>query len=168
MIERDANQSEAAQFKKIFKVDLSQKDENGFVAKQEIVDLLAIQDPNDLNGDGSTTFKFPFETIEDVLVIDPTTILVANDNNYPFSVGRPPAIDNNEIILLQLEQPLNLDPRVGLAGLLATESTQALPAGLRSGLASMTAGMGDRYPSDLTDPLILAASSSSLTPPASF
>lgn len=168
VIERDPNQGEAAQFKKIFKVDLSQKDENGFVAKQEIADLLAIQDPNDLNGDGSTTFKFPFETIEDVLVIDPTTILVANDNNYPFSVGRPPAIDNNEIILLQLEQPLNLDPRVGLAGLLATESTQALPAGLRSSLASMTAGMGDRYPSDLTDPLILAASSSSLTPPASF
>jgi glycerophosphoryl diester phosphodiesterase len=167
VIERDPNQGDAAQFKKIFKVDFSQKDEHGFVAKQEIVDLLAIHDPNDLNGDGSTTFKFPFETIEDVLVIDPTTLLVANDNNYPFSVGRPPAIDNNEIILLQLEQPLNVDPRVGLAGLMATESTQALPAGLRSSLASITAGMGDRNPLT-TDPLILAASSSSLIPPALF
>ncbi|MBW4694082.1 MAG: hypothetical protein KME27_20245 [Lyngbya sp. HA4199-MV5] len=55
--------------------------------------------------------------MEDVLVIDANTILVANDNNYPFSSGRSPAIDNNEIILLQLEQPLKLDPRVGLAGL---------------------------------------------------
>lgn len=115
VIERDNNQADAAKFKKIFQVNLSKQDANGFVAKTEIVDLLNIQDPNDLNGDGSTTFKFPFQTIEDVLVIDPTTILVANDNNYPFSVGRPPNIDNNEIILLQLETPLNVDPRVGLA-----------------------------------------------------
>jgi glycerophosphoryl diester phosphodiesterase len=52
-----------------------------------------------------------------VLVLDQNTILVANDNNYPFSVGRPPGIDHNEIIQLQLDKPLNLDPRVGLAGL---------------------------------------------------
>ncbi|MBE9181521.1 esterase-like activity of phytase family protein [Oculatella sp. LEGE 06141] len=117
VIERDQNQADAAQFKKIFKVDFSQRDANGFVAKEEVADLLNIQDPDDLNGDGSTTFDLPFQTIENVLVVDSNTILVANDNNYPFSVGRPPAIDNNEIILLQLDQPLNLDPRVGLAGL---------------------------------------------------
>lgn len=115
VIERDNLQADAAQFKKIFKVDFSQKDANGFVAKEELVDLLNIQDPDDLNQDGSTTFSFPFQTIESVLVLDANTILVANDNNYPFSVGRPPAIDNNEIIILGLENPLNLDPRVGLA-----------------------------------------------------
>ena len=65
--------------------------------------MLNIQDPNDLNGDGKTTFDFPFLTIENVLVVDKNTILVANDNNYPFSTGRPgndpqnPVIDNNEI-----------------------------------------------------------------------
>jgi glycerophosphoryl diester phosphodiesterase len=117
VIERDNGQGDAAQFKKIYKVDLSQKDSNGFVSKQEIVDLLNVKDPNDLNQDGSTNFRFPFQTIEDVLVIDENTILVANDNNYPFSIGRPPAIDNNEIILLELDKPLNLDPRVGVAGL---------------------------------------------------
>jgi glycerophosphoryl diester phosphodiesterase len=117
VIERDNNQGDSAQFKKIFKVDLSQKDANGFVQKEEVADLLNIQDPNDLNQDGSTTFRFPFQTIEDVLVLDENTILVANDNNYPFSVGRPPSIDNNEIIQLQLDKPLNLDPRVGFAGL---------------------------------------------------
>jgi glycerophosphoryl diester phosphodiesterase len=117
IIERDNNQGAAAQFKKIFKVDFSQQDANGFVAKTEIANLLDIKDPDDLNKDGSTSFNFPFQTIEDVLVIDANTILVANDNNYPFSSGRSPAIDNNEIILLQLEQPLKLDPRVGLAGL---------------------------------------------------
>ncbi|MEA5572729.1 glycerophosphodiester phosphodiesterase family protein [Calothrix sp. UHCC 0171] len=116
VIERDNNQGDAAKFKKIYKVDFSQKDLNGFVAKQEVADLLNIQDPQDLDKDGSSTFKMPFQTIEDVLVIDEKTILVANDNNYPFSVGRPPAIDNNEIIILELDKPLNLDPRVGIAG----------------------------------------------------
>jgi glycerophosphoryl diester phosphodiesterase len=116
VIERDNNQGDAAKFKKIFKVDFSQKDANGFVAKQEIADLLNIQDPNDLNKDGTTTFKFPFQTIENVLVIDGNTILVANDNNYPFSLGRPPAIDNSEMLILGLDQPLKVDPRVGIAG----------------------------------------------------
>jgi hypothetical protein len=117
VIERDNGQADTAKFKKIYKVDFSQKDANGYVAKEEVADLLNIQDPNDLNQDGSTNFTFPFQTIENVLVIDEKTILVANDNNYPFSVGRPPAIDNDEIILLGLEKSLNLDPRVGLPGL---------------------------------------------------
>jgi glycerophosphoryl diester phosphodiesterase len=114
VIERDPNQGDAAKFKKIFKVDLSKKDADGFFAKEEVVDLLNIQDPQDLNKDGKTTFTFPFETIEDVLVIDKNTLLVANDNNYPFSLGRPPAIDNNESILLKLENPLKVDPRAGV------------------------------------------------------
>lgn len=119
VIERDNGQGASAQFKKIYKIDLSQTDANGFVSKEEVVDLLNIQDPNDINGDGQTTFNFPFQTIEDVLVIDRNTILVANDNNYPFSTGRPgndpqnPNIDNTEILLLRLERPLNLAPGVG-------------------------------------------------------
>jgi glycerophosphoryl diester phosphodiesterase len=108
VIERDGNEGEEAQFKKIFQVDFSQVDENGFVFKKELVDLLKVQDPNDINGDGSTTFTFPFLTIEDLLVIDENTILVANDNNYPFSIGRPPEIDNTEIIQIKLPEPLNL------------------------------------------------------------
>ncbi|BAZ47469.1 phytase [Nostoc sp. NIES-4103] len=108
VIERDNNQGANAKFKKIFKVDFSQIDTNGFVAKEEIVDLLNIQDPNDLNQDGSTQFTFPFQTIEDVVVLDANTILVANDNNYPFSTGRSGGIDNNEIIILDLAKPLNL------------------------------------------------------------
>ena len=114
VIERDGGQGETAEFKKVFKIDLSQIDEAGFVAKEEVVDLLDIRDPWDLNGDGETTFDFPFVTIEDVLVINPQTILVANDNNYPFSIGRGPDIDNNEIILLRLTQRLDVDPRLGV------------------------------------------------------
>ncbi|WP_262562784.1 esterase-like activity of phytase family protein [Acaryochloris sp. CCMEE 5410] len=117
VIERDGNQGDEAAFKQIFKVDLSQVDANGFVYKEELVDLLNIDDPNDLNGDGDNSFKFPFVTIEDVLVVDEDTLVVANDNNYPFSVGRGPDIDNNEIIQIKLNESLDLDPRVGLAGL---------------------------------------------------
>ncbi len=113
VIERDGGQGETAEFKQIFKIDLTDKDESGFVSKELIVDLLQIQDPNDLNGDGETSFDFPFVTIEDVLVLDENTILVANDNNYPFSIGRGPDIDNTEMILLELPESLDLDPRLG-------------------------------------------------------
>lgn len=112
VIERDGGQGESAMFKKVFKIDLSDQDSSGIVAKTEVVDLLNVNDPADLNGDGETTFTFPFVTIEDVLVIDSDTILVANDNNYPFSVGRGPDIDNNEIILLTLDMELDVDPRI--------------------------------------------------------
>ena len=43
--------------------------------------------------------------------------MVANDNNFPFSVGRGPDIDNNEIVLLELDTPLNLDRRLGAESL---------------------------------------------------
>ncbi|GGA58510.1 glycerophosphodiester phosphodiesterase family protein [Okeania sp. KiyG1] len=108
VIERDGEQGDDAQFKKIFKIDISEVDDEGFVAKEEVVDLLNIDDPNDLNDDGETTFDFPFVTIENVLVLDEDTILVANDNNYPFSIGRGPDIDNNEIIQIDLDELLNL------------------------------------------------------------
>jgi glycerophosphoryl diester phosphodiesterase len=117
VIERDKLQGDEAEFKKIFKIDLSQQDNDGYVAKKEVVDLLNINDPSDLNTDSSTKFRFPFVTIEDVLVIDENTILVANDNNYPGSGGRSEEPDPNEVLLLKLDQPLNLDPRVGIDAL---------------------------------------------------
>lgn len=113
VIERDGNQGDEAEFKKVFKIDISQVDPNGYVKKEEVVDLLNIADPQDLNSDGSTSFDFPFVTIENVLAVDENTILVANDNNYPFSIGRGPDIDNSEIILLELDEPLHLDPLLG-------------------------------------------------------
>jgi glycerophosphoryl diester phosphodiesterase len=122
VIERDNNQGASAAFKKIFKVDFRQIDEGGFVEKQEVANLLSIEDPNDLNADGSNTYTMPFQTIEDVLVLDSQTILVANDNNYPFSIGRPPGIDNNEIVMLELDTPLALDPRLGVAAATAEVS----------------------------------------------
>jgi glycerophosphoryl diester phosphodiesterase len=115
VIERDGTEANANGFKKLFKIDISRKDAQGFLAKEEIANLMAIQDPADLNGDGKSTYSMPFVTIENVIALDSNHLLVANDNNYPFSKGRPPEIDNNEIITLKLDSPLNLDPRLGTA-----------------------------------------------------
>jgi glycerophosphoryl diester phosphodiesterase len=111
VIERDGGQGADAKFKKIFKIDIGKVGRDGYVAKEEVVDLLKIADPNDLNRDKSTSFSFPFVTIENVLVLDAKTILVANDNNYPFSIGRGPDIDNNEIVVLKLDRRLRLHAR---------------------------------------------------------
>ena len=116
-IERDDFQADDAFFKKVFKIDISQVDENGFVHKEEVIDLLDIADPNDLNGDNSLVFDLPITSVESVLVIDEKTVLVSVDNNYPFgsfASGRPPALDNNEIILVELAEPLDLDLRLGI------------------------------------------------------
>lgn len=119
VIERDNRQgdpnnpsfSDPAQFKRLYKVDLRQRDQAGFVKKELLVDLLNIADPQGLGGNGTVNgrFTFPFVTIESVLPIDANTLLVINDNNYPFSVGRTPGKpDDSEFILIKLDQPLNL------------------------------------------------------------
>ncbi len=93
-------------FKKLFRIDIRQTDAAGNVLKTEIVDLMNIADPNDLNGDGSTTFTFPYVTIEDVLVLDSNTLLVINDNNYPGTGGRDLNSDPTEFLRITLANPV--------------------------------------------------------------
>ena len=109
-------------FKKIFKVDLNQVDASGDLVKTEVVDLMNIADPNDLNGDGSAAFTFPFTTIESVLILDAHTLLVANDNNYPGTGGRDLGSDNTEFLKIHLDQALNV-------GAVPEPSTYALMLG---------------------------------------
>lgn len=119
IIERDSLQGDPnkpgftnpAKFKRIYKINLDKLDQDGFVEKVLLVDLLNIADPNGLGGNGTTNgvFTFPFVTIESVLPINPRTLLVINDNNYPFSVGRTPGkADDNEFVLIRLDAPLQL------------------------------------------------------------
>lgn len=103
----DANAANG--FKKIFKIDIADLDAQGFAKKTEVVDLLNIADPHDLNGDGKTSFDFPFVTIEDVLILDANTLLVINDNNYPGNGGRTRVgPDSTEFIRISLDTPLNV------------------------------------------------------------
>ena len=119
VIERDNGQGNAgdpafpnpALSKKIYKIDLNDIGSDGFVKKELVADLLNVADPNNLGGNGTQNgmFTFPFVTIESVLPLDSQTLLVANDNNYPFSVGRTAGQpDNNELIQIKLSQPLDL------------------------------------------------------------
>lgn len=110
IIERDNNEGDdgrekAAVFKRIYLVDLARADENGVLEKIAYIDLMAIQDPEGLAPRGSMdgVFTFPFVTIENVDLVDATTIVVANDNNYPGSTGREAGrADDNEYILLDV------------------------------------------------------------------
>jgi hypothetical protein len=106
VIERDNFEGPAAQFKKIFTVNLSETNNEGFLIKHEVADLLNISDPDGIAGQGAT-FRFPFQTIESVIPLSRQRIGVLNDNNYPFSSGRTPGQpDPNEFIILRLERPL--------------------------------------------------------------
>ena len=96
-------------FKKVFLIDLQGVPDGGTVRKTELVDLMNLADPFDLNADGQTTFTFPYTTIEDVLVLDPRTILVVNDNNFPYGGGRELASDNTEFLKIRLPFSLTGD-----------------------------------------------------------
>lgn len=111
IIERNgATATSGTPFKKIFQIDLNKVDASGNVIKTEVVDLMNIADPHDLNGDGSNAFTFPFTTIESVLILDANTLLVANDNNYPGVGGRNLGSDNTEFLKIHLDQALNVTP----------------------------------------------------------
>jgi hypothetical protein len=103
-------QNVPAKFKRVYKVSLKDTDANGFVRKIGYIDLLDIKDPKNVAKVGSQggKFTFPFVTIEDVDVVDAEHIIVANDNNLPYSSGRQLGKnDDNEFILLHVPELLS-------------------------------------------------------------
>ncbi len=136
VLERDQNQGADSRFKRVFLIDLNA---DGFVRKTAVADLLNIPDPLGLGGNGTVggVFSMPFITIETIIPIDANTIVVGNDNNYPFSAGRTPGVpDNNEFALIRLDQPLALDPALALAVTVPEPASAAL---LGLGLAGAAA-----------------------------
>lgn len=93
-------------FKRLYLIDFTGVASGGTVSKTPLVDLMNVADPDDLNGDGSTVFTLPYVTIENVLVLDRRTLLVANDNNFPYGGGRALASDNTEFLRIRLPKPL--------------------------------------------------------------
>lgn len=111
VIERDGGQGDTAQFKRIYLADTRDRDGDGLMDKTLVADLLDIANPKGLGGFGET-FRFPFQTIEDVNLVDDRTLAVLNDNNFPFSSGRTAGkADNNEFITIRLSAPLHADKR---------------------------------------------------------
>ena len=124
VLERDSNGDglAAPRLKKVFLVDTDQDGrDHEYVQKSSLVDLMAVPDPLRLGSDGDF-FRFPFNTIESVHVVDDRTIIVANDNNFPFSNGRARsqaadrqsglAPDDTELILVRVGTSLRPDARL--------------------------------------------------------
>jgi len=88
VIERDNGEGPTAVFKKIYLVHLDEVDESGFLVKEEVVDLMAIADPNRLGGTGAI-FTFPFQTIESVIPLSPRTDWRAERQQLPVQQGSP-------------------------------------------------------------------------------
>ncbi len=96
---------DVAKFKRIYKVELTDANAGGSLRKVGYIDLLNIQDPKHLARKPLTggVLAFPFFTIENVDIVDPTHIVVGNDNNLPFSSSREPnQADDNELVLLDV------------------------------------------------------------------
>jgi hypothetical protein len=116
VIERDNNQGAGATLKRIYVVDLRKVAADGTLEKTLAVDLMNISDPSGLSLPGrpgdlglGTTFSFPYTTIESVLPLDAERLLVTNDNNFPFSTGRNPALPDYEDFIVVRTGPLK-DP----------------------------------------------------------
>lgn len=117
LTERDGKEGREAAIKRIYRVDLRRSGPDGALLKTLVADLLDIADP-----DGITTaesgavglgphYTFPYVTPECLAVLDRHTLLVACDNNYPFSSGRRPGVpDDNEFIRLRLPVALDREP----------------------------------------------------------
>lgn len=97
--------------KNIVLVDTASIDAEGYIRRIGYIDLLDIADPDGKAISGlkpaEGPFTFPFFTIEDVARVDDTHIMVANDNNLPFSGGREIGkAAHNEFILLSVPELL--------------------------------------------------------------
>ncbi|WAS90880.1 esterase-like activity of phytase family protein [Nannocystis punicea] len=110
VIERDDSEGELGGFKAIRELSLGAPGATtGAVTR---IDLLAIADPHGLApavpgdvGVGEGRFAMPFVTIESLVLLPREQVLVANDNNFPFSVGRHRGDgrpDDEEFVVLQI------------------------------------------------------------------
>jgi hypothetical protein len=96
--------------KRVVLIDTATVDADGFVRRIGHIDLMNIADPEgkarlETAGGAAGRFSLPFFTIEDVMAVDDTHIMVGVDNNLPFSSGR--ALDraaDNEIVLLAVPE----------------------------------------------------------------
>ncbi|MDP3085717.1 MAG: esterase-like activity of phytase family protein [Rubrivivax sp.] len=98
-----------ARFKRVYKIDLSALDAQGFVRKVGYIDLLDIADPKGVArlGAANGRFSFPHWCIEGLDIVDADHIVVLNDNNLGVSAAREFGKNEaNEIILLRVSELL--------------------------------------------------------------
>ncbi len=95
----------AVRKKCIYKVNINSTDNYGFLNKTLVANLVDIEDTNSLGGDNTINdvYTFPMECVEAIHLISDTSLIVANDNNYPG--GSPSRLttqpDDNEFACIQ-------------------------------------------------------------------
>jgi glycerophosphoryl diester phosphodiesterase len=112
LIERDDFEGPVSVTKRLYQIDLSRTDHDGFVDKRLVLDLLKIANPDEIGVASSPgaygvgdPFSFPLQSVEVVVPLDDGRILVGNDNNYPGSNGRVPGTpDDTEMIVIDLRR----------------------------------------------------------------
>ncbi|OQP85734.1 glycerophosphodiester phosphodiesterase [Rhizobium rhizosphaerae] len=94
-----------AKHKRVYKIEMTDENAGKAVRKIGYIDLMNIADPDKKASQGTKDgiYTMPFVTIENVDVVDATHIVVGNDNNLPFSIGRfIDKADDNEMVLLDV------------------------------------------------------------------
>lgn len=101
--------AQPALFKRIYKIEMTEANVGKAVRKIGYIDLMKIADPDKKKrqGGGEGFYDMPFNTIENVDVVDATHIIVGDDNNLPFSAGRAlDKADDNEFVMLEVGELL--------------------------------------------------------------
>ena len=107
--------------KHVVLIDTASIDADGFVRRIGQVDLMNIADQDGVariatDGGEAGRFGLPFFTIEDVMRVDDTHIMVAIDNNLPFSSGRKlNTAADNEVVLLSVPELLAAQSQTAMA-----------------------------------------------------
>jgi glycerophosphoryl diester phosphodiesterase len=111
VIERDNFEGPASVTKRLYRVDLRHTDQDGFVTKELVLDLLKIANPAGIGADPTAyglgdPFAFALQSFESAIELRDGTLLVANDNNYPGSAGRRPGTpDDTEMVIVDPGRP---------------------------------------------------------------
>jgi glycerophosphoryl diester phosphodiesterase len=121
LIERDDFEGDQAVTKRVYEIDLSRTDRDGFVRKELVVDALRIANPRGIDaGEGyglGETFSLPVQSFETVLFVDRDTLLIGNDNNYPGNDARVTGTpDDTEMALVDLTRKRVTDDGVTVVG----------------------------------------------------
>ncbi|MFC0716004.1 esterase-like activity of phytase family protein [Cellulomonas biazotea] len=107
LIERDDHDGAASVTKRVYEVDLSRTDRDGFVEKSLVLDALRIANPRGVGaGTGYGTgdpFALPVQSFETIVPLGKDRLLLANDNNYPGNAARVPGTpDATEMLVVDL------------------------------------------------------------------
>jgi hypothetical protein len=120
-IERDDKQGSAAELKRVFSIDLQERDRSGFLVKRPVLDLLRIRDPANISLPARTgdiglgnPFAMPFISTEAVWALSDTRLLLVDDNNFPFTAGRNPGRPDDSEFVIVTVPPTRLPPAEGV------------------------------------------------------